>query len=208
MDNAPNNGQLALARQEYLVVQEMPDEVLLYDLRRHKAHCLNKTAALIWQHCDGQTTVTEMAKRVQREAGPAVDEDVIQYALGKLGEADLLAERPDPGATRGLSRRQMVKRLGGLALVPAVLSLVSPPAAQAQSVITTTKKVAVGQCVQNPEQCLESCCTGGGGGGAGANRLCVPAGQAAECLGAPCQPAGNASSCGGGNPLVPRSRRR
>jgi hypothetical protein len=188
----------------------MPDEVLLYDLRRHKAHCLNKTAALIWQHCDGQTTVTEMAKRVQREAGPAVDEDVIRYALGKLGEADLLAESPDPGATRGLSRRQMVKRLGGLALVPAVLSLVSPPAAQAQSVITTPQKAAVGQCFQN-QPCEGSCCTGAGGPLGG--NLCVLTNQTDKngqriraCVGGPCRPAGNASDCAG-NPLR-RSRRR
>jgi hypothetical protein len=198
MDHAPNSGQLALARQEDLVVQEMPDEVLLYDLRRHKAHCLNKTAALIWQHCDGQTTVTEMAKRVQREAGPAVDEDVIQYALGKLGEADLLAERPDPGATRGLSRRQMVKRLGGLALVPAVLSLVSPSAGHAQSIIVSNLRSSLAQCQFNPTSCQDQCCTGLGGN----NRLC----NSGSCTGAICRPAGNAGPCAGNLPLPQRRR--
>ena len=110
MDSPSDTGRLPLARHEDLVVQQMPEEVLLYDLRRHKAHCLNKTAAMVWQQCDGQTTVADMARRLEREAGPAVDEGVIRYALNKLGEADLLAERPDPGATRGLSRRQVVKR--------------------------------------------------------------------------------------------------
>jgi Coenzyme PQQ synthesis protein D (PqqD) len=199
MDNAPNSGPLALARQEDLVVQEMPDEVLLYDLRRHKAHCLNKTAALIWQHCDGQTTVTEMAKRVQREAGPAVDEDVIRYALGKLGEADLLAERPDPGATRGLSRRQMVKRLGGLALVPAVLSLVSPAAAQGLSIIATNQKSSPAQCRLRPTACEGQCCTGL----ATVFRIC----NRGACNGPRCVPIRAAEDCAG-RILLPQSRRR
>ena len=38
------------ARQDELVVEELPDETLVYDLKRHKARCLNRTAALVWQH--------------------------------------------------------------------------------------------------------------------------------------------------------------
>ena len=34
-----------IARSNGLVVQEMPDEVLVYDLDSNKAHCLNETAA-------------------------------------------------------------------------------------------------------------------------------------------------------------------
>ncbi len=34
-----------------LVMKEMPDEVLLYDLKQHKAHCLNQAAALVWRYC-------------------------------------------------------------------------------------------------------------------------------------------------------------
>ena len=39
---------LPKARQEQLTVRELPDETVVYDLARHKAHCLNPTAALIW----------------------------------------------------------------------------------------------------------------------------------------------------------------
>ncbi len=39
------------ARQDELVVKELPDETLAYDLKRHKAHCLTRTAAQEWQHC-------------------------------------------------------------------------------------------------------------------------------------------------------------
>ncbi len=30
-----------MSRRDELVVRELPDEVLVYDLRQHKAHCLN-----------------------------------------------------------------------------------------------------------------------------------------------------------------------
>ena len=38
------------ARTEGLVVTELPDELLVYDLERHRAHCLNPTAALVFKH--------------------------------------------------------------------------------------------------------------------------------------------------------------
>ena len=55
------------ARQDELVVEELPDETLLYDLKSHKASCLNRTAALVWSHCDGQTSVAEMATMLERQ---------------------------------------------------------------------------------------------------------------------------------------------
>ena len=57
---------LPRARQEELVVEELPDETLVYDLKRHKAHCLNRAAALVWQHCDGRTTSSDMAEILEQ----------------------------------------------------------------------------------------------------------------------------------------------
>ena len=51
------------ARHNKLVIQELEDEVLVYDLERNQAHCLNRTAALIWEHCDGKQTVWGLASR-------------------------------------------------------------------------------------------------------------------------------------------------
>ena len=55
------NGLMPRARQDELVVEELPDETLVYDLKRHEAHCLNRTSALAWRRCDGRTTVAEVA---------------------------------------------------------------------------------------------------------------------------------------------------
>ena len=34
------------ARQDGLVIEELLEEILVYDLKRHRAYCLNRTAAL------------------------------------------------------------------------------------------------------------------------------------------------------------------
>ena len=93
-------------RADGLVIHALPDEVLVYDLERHKAHCLNHTAALVWKLCDGQTCVSEMAGILGREMHTPNPEDFVWLALRKLGKACLLAEQtPTPGAKGKLSRR-------------------------------------------------------------------------------------------------------
>src|SRR5690349_17456429 len=163
MNNGTQNTQMALARQEELVVQEMPDEVLVYDLKRHKAHCLNKTAAFVWNHCDGQTTVTEMAGLLEKDTGAPVDEEVVLYALGKLGDADLLASKVANSLNDGMSRRRMLGRVGAVMVLPTVVSLIAAAAAAAVSIVTLGKKIDCGQCnnQDNPANCVQdTCCTG------------------------------------------------
>ena len=72
---------LPTARQERLVIQELPDEVLIYDLDRDKAHCLNQTAAFVWKQCDGRTTVADALVRFEQEFGAGVNEAMIWLAL-------------------------------------------------------------------------------------------------------------------------------
>ena len=122
---------LALARNEELVIQDLPDEVLVYDLKSHKAHCLNKTAAFIWKNCDGQKTAEEIAKMMEAEWRTPVTEDAVWFALNKLSKAELLQGRIVlPEAKAGMSRRSAVRRLGfgALLTVPVVISIVAPTA--------------------------------------------------------------------------------
>ena len=41
---------LPVRRAEGLIVQEVAEETVVYDQKGHRAHCLNKTAALVWRH--------------------------------------------------------------------------------------------------------------------------------------------------------------
>jgi plasmid maintenance system antidote protein VapI len=131
-DLSTNDG-LPQARRDGLVVRELPDEVLVYDLESHKAHCLNSTAAAVWRLCDGETTVADMAFRLAREVGEPVDEDVVWLALEDLSRLELL-ERKVVRAESGLSRAQLVRRVGVVTAtlaIPAVLSLGVPTASAA-----------------------------------------------------------------------------
>jgi hypothetical protein len=179
MKKTTENHQPALARNDELVVRELPDEVLVYDLRRHKAHCLNQTAAFVWNHCDGQTTVGEIAKLMEEEWGTPVGEEVVWFTLDKLGKADLLQQRVTvPQAHAGVTRRSAVRQMGigALMAVPVVMSIVSPTPAAAASVPivcqSCVKKInGVGACPEVCEQIAGRCFDNSG---CGAGQLIGP----------------------------------
>ena len=56
------------ARAEGVVVRELDEEVLVYDLDTHRAVCLNGAAAAVWRLCDGRRTPDDI-----RRAAAATD---------------------------------------------------------------------------------------------------------------------------------------
>jgi hypothetical protein len=135
-----NNSQFPVARKSGLVVQEMPDEVLVYDLNSNKAHCLNQTAASVWRACDGKTSVKEIAAFF----GEGADEDLVWLAIDQLSENDLL-EQQITTKFNGQSRREVIKKVGLAAVVaiPVIASLVAPQNALA---VGTCACVIPGDC--------------------------------------------------------------
>src|SRR5437773_6723974 len=98
-------------RHKDLVIENLADETLVYDLKRHKGHCLNGTASRVWKLCNGRTTVPEMMARLERDLHMPVDEQVVWFALRRLDKAYLLRERLPSGLSeRALSRRQLMRR--------------------------------------------------------------------------------------------------
>lgn len=125
------------AKRTKLVVRELADETLVYDVEGHRAHCLNRTAALVWGLCDGEHTVSRIAERVGERLSARVPEEVVRLALEQLDDRGLLAPcdaRPAPSSNL-VSRRAMVRRLGLAAAValPLVTSVISPTPVMAQS---------------------------------------------------------------------------
>lgn len=142
-----------VARKQGLVIQELPDEVLVYDLDRDRAHCLNTTAAFVWQRCDGKNTTAQIARTLGQQLNCAVDEEIVWLALDQLGKNHLLERQPaPPPALMGMNRRAMVRALGLAAVVavPVVTSIVAPSAVQAAS------------CLPSAAACTSSaqCCSG------------------------------------------------
>ena len=127
-----NTSQRPIARKAGLVIQEVPDEVLVYDLESNKAHCLNQSAAMIWRSCDGKNTVSEIAELVGTQAGGKVTEDFVWLAIDQLSENKLL-EKEVSVSFQGQSRREAIKKIGlaTMIAVPVIASLVAPPSALA-----------------------------------------------------------------------------
>jgi hypothetical protein len=115
------------ARQQGLVVQEMPDEVLIYDLDTDKAHCLNKSAALVWRSCDGTRSVADIVREFESTGAGKINEDFVWVALDQLSENSLLEEGVAPRFA-GQSRRQVLKTIGlaSAVAIPVIASLVAP----------------------------------------------------------------------------------
>jgi hypothetical protein len=111
-----------------LTVEELGDELLVYDLKTDRAHSLSPTAARVWRACDGRTQAAALAGQLEIEA------DQVTRALDELESCELLA----PGAHSGLSRRELTVRVAkgavAAASAPLIISIVAPTPAAAQSI--------------------------------------------------------------------------
>lgn len=139
------NANLPAARKKSLIIKELANETLVYDLETDKAHCLNLTAARVWKNCDGKRTVAQLRELIGKETGCPVPPEVVWLALDQLEEFSLL-EAPvrRPALLLSTSRRQMVRLVGTAAIaLPIITSIVAPGAAQAASKV----------CCQNSPQC-------------------------------------------------------
>ena len=89
-------------RRTDLIAREVDGEALILDRAAGKVHQLNATAAFIWDHCDGASSMEEMVSWLASAYG--VDSDVARRdaaktvdALEKLG---LLAEGDTAGGDK------------------------------------------------------------------------------------------------------------
>jgi hypothetical protein len=132
------------ARQERLLVQELGEETIIYDQQRDRVHRLNRTAALVWRHCDGQHTVPDLAALLGDTSQGLGEADVVWLALDRLEKAHLLQERlVRPVGAPPLTRRDVLRKaaqVGGLTLLlPVIQSMVAPTPAMAASIGCTKR---------------------------------------------------------------------
>lgn len=158
MENRPQ------ARTRGLVVRELPEETLVYDLERHRAHCLGSLAAVLWRGCDGVRSTAELCREVRRATGTALDEPMVRATLHRLSKARLLV---DPIALPNEpSRREWLRRAAAIAGL-SVATLVVPTALQAATCTPSAQCASLlnSQCTGLP--CCEAptlrCARPGGG---------------------------------------------
>jgi len=122
---------LPRARKTNLIFENFENELLIYDQVTHKAFCLNETSKLVYDACDGRTTIDELRNN------SGLTDELIFHALSQLEKEKLLMDAVSADAPKsGWSRRDVIKRAGLAAVVaaPLITSLVAPYAADAQSV--------------------------------------------------------------------------
>src|SRR5204863_2609891 len=103
------------ARTAELVVEDVGDELLIYDLRSDEAHCLDPRAAAVWRACDGKAPVANIA------AATGMAEDAVEQTLRELSALSLVEAPLDH------SRRDAMKLvLTAAAAIPAVRTIAVP----------------------------------------------------------------------------------
>ncbi len=154
------------ARREDLIVQEVGEELLIYDQRRHRAFCLNPMAALVWRRANGRRTIAALSRAVERVFRVPEGETLVRLAVNRLARARLLENWPlflnDPHSP---SRREAMRQLGrwGLSaslalLLPTVKAILAPTAAQVATCVTAIdcSRRPPGQCGRFPNRCCDT----------------------------------------------------
>jgi hypothetical protein len=143
--------------------RQLNDELLVYDARTNKGHCLNQTAAAVWIACDGKTSVNKIVTILRKKLQADFDEQIVCLALDKLEKAGLLLGPVNSHIEGRLwSRREVMRGIAAISAVglPVITSILVPTAAQAASCFPLLHI-----CTSNGQCCSGHC---------GVNLVCIP----------------------------------
>ena len=161
--------KLPKSRQSEVVVQTLGKEMLIYDLKAHRAFQLNETSMIVFQACAEGQTFEDLKRRHK------FTEDLIDLTLDTLARENLLVEAYQ-SKLAGLSRREAIRRVGLATMIalPLIAPLIAPKAADAAS--------AVNQCRTN--SCVDrnpDCNNGSPCSALGAGFVCCAAFNSCSC---------------------------
>ena len=121
------------------LVQELCDETLIYDVKSGKAFCLNESSSAIWNECDGNNSIAEIAEKVSNKLNTKISNDFVMLALKDLKSEGLLEEGLSYSFLGEIDRRNLIKTVGLTAAIalPIITGIVSPLAVRALSCLNT-----------------------------------------------------------------------
>jgi len=113
------------------------DGLHVFDHQQQQTYALNTTSALVWQHCDGQTTPEQLTEVLRQNCNVsrAQAEQLTWLALDELGKANLLeaeVARPRPLSSK-VTRRQMLTTFATAGAALAVVPMVALVTGQAKA---------------------------------------------------------------------------
>lgn len=108
-----------------LSTEAVGDGLAVLDAERRQSYVLNATSALVFQHCDGQTSPQQLAEILRQKFNlrQAEAERLTQLALEELETAELLVPAAVHPAT--FSRRQALTTFATMGLAAALLPVVA-----------------------------------------------------------------------------------
>jgi hypothetical protein len=152
-----------LARDTELVIEELGDELLVYDQTNELAHSLGAAAARVWRACDGERSAKALSAELDMDA------DTVARALEELNECNLLDHGQQlTGMTRREATLKTAKVGGVAATAPLIFSILAPVPAMAA---TQQYCLALG-CTQGCGLCHQAGCACCGPGG-NEDKICV-----------------------------------
>ena len=179
------------ARESDIVIQDIEDEILIYDLISNKAYCLNETSAAVWQICDGTLSVSEITSKLRKELDSSFDENLVLLSLEQLAKDNLLEETSGESFLMNkVSRRDLIQKAGATSLIalPLISSIVAPKAAHAQSMMcpdpdNNANLGAIGCDCNQDNDCISTCCGQGNACFANGGKIATaPCEQDCECI--------------------------
>jgi hypothetical protein len=142
------------ARSKDVLTEEVGGELLVFDTQSNRAHCLNGSAAAIWQHCDGKRSLAQLAQHLFPDLESVEGEQLVRVGVERLRrrrllEGDATERRVD------LSKRHMIKKM---AIVAAAAGIAAPIIS---SVVAPTSSYAF-SCLPRGMPCSSgvNCCSG------------------------------------------------
>ena len=143
-----------VARDEGLLIEQIGDETVAYDLESKEAHCLKPLAAVVFAHADGRNTTADLAELASYRLGTSVSEDEVRDAVAQLEECVLL-DTPMVGQD-GVSRRDALRRIAatgvGATLGASLVTTIVAPTALAQGSL-----IPIGNCCGDSSQGKNAC---------------------------------------------------
>lgn len=118
------------------IVQELDNEVLIYDTNANKSYCLNSTARIVFNACDGKNLFSDLE----------LPDDLIFFTLDEFKKNDLI-EDDYVSPFAGINRREVIKKvgLGTMIALPVISGLIAPSAAMAASGACSSVCIGPGQ---------------------------------------------------------------
>jgi hypothetical protein len=152
-----------VARADELVVEEVGDELLVYDQTNECAHSLGVEAARVWRACDGEISVDALSTKLE------MDRDTVARALEELDECNLL----DHGQQlTGMTRREATLKTAKLGAAAAGGSLIYSILAPVPAMAATQVYCLGLGCTQGCGTCHQAGCACCGPGG-NEDKICV-----------------------------------